>query len=554
MTKGKILFSGDYGALSATGDAEGTVRSRATYWHPEPVGPVTRLSLRFEREDVYDLNEGESRILFTQNVVDEFGNVTSRLTSGGTLTSDAIQTTTTYASPISGSEVYDKPKETYSDYCDPVTGNWKRFVHKQFIYDAKTLGQVDQGNVTKVTSFDGASGSVFSEMTYDSYGNILVVKDERGFPITTVYDAYHLYPAKETNALGHEMLTEMDYRWGKPKKKTDPNLAATEYEYDEAGRIKCVAQPGDSIQNCTNPTSTAATERYEYHFAPQVDPPDAELSWVKVERREPNQSSGYLPTTTFIDALGRHRYSETLRQVDGQSQTIIVGDTEYDAGGRVVEQYDPYPAPQGEGARNNGVNIFDYHLNGSAYIDPLNRPHTVTKTDGEVVETLYDRGKMTSFDELGNKAVTIVDRYDRVIRSEVYNGPSTLYSWATTTYDGGGRVLSTTLNGNQNTKVSHTYDWLGRKTQTVDPDSGTWKYAYDATGNLIFQDDPKTGQHIEFCYDALGRVTKKSYFDDNDTQQGTCQGSSNIQYIYDAFEAAPTGNKGRGRLTPMPVS
>ena len=97
-----------------------------------------------------------------------------------------------------------------------------------------------------------------------------------------------------------------DYRWGLPQDIEDANGAYTSYAYDTAGRLVCVAQPGDSVEGCTDPGSTAASERYTYFYAP--DPPPgqpAELSWVEVERREPNRSSGYLPMIRYIDALGR---------------------------------------------------------------------------------------------------------------------------------------------------------------------------------------------------------------------------------------------------------
>jgi YD repeat-containing protein len=53
-----------------------------------------------------------------------------------------------------------------------------------------------------------------------------------------------------------------------------------------------------------------------------------------------------------------------------------------------------------------------------------------------------------------------------------------------------------------------TYDILGRKISTVDPDMGTWTYKYNAFGEMIRQTDAK-GQVIDYEYDAIGRLTKK---------------------------------------------
>lgn len=59
------------------------------------------------------------------------------------------------------------------------------------------------------------------------------------------------------------------------------------------------------------------------------------------------------------------------------------------------------------------------------------------------------------------------------------------------------------------TRVTTQYDSLGRKTRVVDPDSGTWEYGYDHVGNLVYQNDPKTGQSMRYAYDALDRMTAK---------------------------------------------
>src|SRR5262249_25042116 len=66
-----------------------------------------------------------------------------------------------------------------------------------------------------------------------------------------------------------------------------------------------------------------------------------------------------------------------------------------------------------------------------------------------------------------------------------------------------GRVVATAQNGV--TLRTFTYDSLGRKTRMDDADSGTWRYGYDGVGNLVWQDDPRPGQHFETCYDAGDR-------------------------------------------------
>ena len=56
--------------------------------------------------------------------------------------------------------------------------------------------------------------------------------------------------------------------------------------------------------------------------------------------------------------------------------------------------------------------------------------------------------------------------------------------------------------------VSSTYDTLGRKTSSSDPDLGTWSYVYDGFGELAKQTDA-LGQVTTLVYDALGRVVER---------------------------------------------
>ena len=62
---------------------------------------------------------------------------------------------------------------------------------------------------------------------------------------------------------------------------------------------------------------------------------------------------------------------------------------------------------------------------------------------------------------------------------------------------------------NYATRVAYTYDTLGRRVSVAEPHSGVWRYGYDLAGNLRYQDDPQGGQHLQICYDRLGRVVRE---------------------------------------------
>jgi len=78
------------------------------------------------------------------------------------------------------------------------------------------------------------------------------------------------------------------------------------------------------------------------------------------------------------------------------------------------------------------------------------------------------------------------------------------------------------------------YDTLGRRISMIDPDLGDLSYTYDENGNLKTQTDAKN-QVITFDYDALNRVTSKTY----------ATGDPTVTYTYDNTGA---GANGIGRL------
>src|SRR6185295_19772988 len=62
-----------------------------------------------------------------------------------------------------------------------------------------------------------------------------------------------------------------------------------------------------------------------------------------------------------------------------------------------------------------------------------------------------------------------------------------------------------------------------------------------------WQDDPKPGQHVQFCYDAVDRLTKKYVFTNVDFPQAfaTCGFDATVEYEYDS----PTDPYGIGQLS-----
>jgi RHS repeat-associated protein len=136
-----------------------------------------------------------------------------------------------------------------------------------------------------------------------------------------------------------------------------------------------------------------------------------------------------------------------------------------------------------------------------------------------------------------------LDALKRKVAQRTYKGNAAVaFSTRVWVYDPGNRgVVLQQDNGDYRTNVTTTYDALGRRTSITHPDSGTWQYDYDASGNVVFQNDPQSGRHLEIEYDRLGRVTRRLLFSGSDAK-GAGTPTVLATYTYD------TATFGRGRL------
>ena len=115
-------------------------------------------------------------------------------------------------------------------------------------------------------------------------------------------------------------------------------------------------------------------------------------------------------------------------------------------------------------------------------------------------------------------------------------------------YDAGGRLQK--MVGPTGAATVNTYDDLGNKIGSLDPDLGLWHYEYDPFGRVVRQVDAK-GQVATLEYDLAGRLTRRSTKDVSTVwiydaaAHGLGKSSSIINsngyredYYYDAFGRA----------------
>jgi RHS repeat-associated protein len=425
----------------------------------------------------------------------------------------------------------------------------------------------------------------------------VALTDGRGFTTSWIFgpDSLDLYPETEkrptTAGAVHVTAYEYDIALGVITRITqNPTESGTDEvtvrSYDGLGRLLCEALPGDA---CVGPQFDQATRRFQYFFGDPEDPDfEEQLSHVTVEERRCATEVCRSGTTTsefsrarvYVDALGRTRATVRDRTVAGALSRVAEGHVRFDNGGRVAERYSTYllasspvpawPTPAGLEESPGGTppsTKFSYVLNAACDgapaqtdIDPLGRPCEIRRPNGETTTYTYSGTRTVALgpDNLHTE-LTTNDRGQLFRKEEVSASPADPNEPSITTtffYDGMGRLRRQRVNGF--TMKTLTLDVYGRPVTVVDADSGTWTYAYDEAGNLIYADDPTTGQHAESCYDALNRLTQRLLVTGTDsyvTACGTPTGGTitpESTYAYDQQDTSATPkNFGLGELSSV---
>ncbi len=497
------------------------IRFESNGWGEAPIGSGssqrTKLWLSSNTRENYDGLGFQNRLSATtvNHQVDSFGNVTLTESYGTGIGSHVVAAT--QFATATGDKPRDKPisVQVWDDDGDRLytAGVDRLLEEKRFFYDFQGHGQLIKGNLTKVeTWLDTESRWLATTSVHDAYGNITKVTDAEGRDTHTSYNAdgqaAYLYPTSTTNELGHVTTRTFDYRHGKPLSVTGPNGSSTtvHYGYDRHGRIVIEIHPGDTFQS--------STVLYTYDFT-HAEPNGTNpwpLSTTGISQKQ--DATTRRTATTYIDALGRPRHSVSQRVVAGSSTAVRSNEVVYDAGGNIARRYLPYPNAGTAG----GFTAYDHHLNlNPSIVDPLGRVGATTQPDGTTTTmALYQGHRTLLIDAAEESSIVLRDGMEREVRREIYQKPGgtgtpVLYSTSESEYDGLGRVLAVYQNREQADLPLKTmeYDSLGRKVEMHDRDSGTWTYGYDDVGNLLWQEDPKPNQYMQFCYDDLDRITHK---------------------------------------------
>lgn len=436
-----------------------------------------------------------------------------------------------------------------SEYDYDSRGNLTQ--HREWL-NASPLGGAPDTITRSTVQYTGSAGTA---------GQPTSVIDARNNTTTLSYketdaptcDTYGLYPCKITRPL--DLITRRTYRveFGTVVAETDPNGATVKYQYDRFGRLTHWFRP---LQFDQDPSTILAWRKLTYVLGSPGSGGGAPTpSHIDTEIREPNHATNFRKEVRFFDGLGRALETKAERIVDGLAKTIVRDGVGFDAAGRADRRYVPYVAAASltqyeapTGAKTTSV------------FDKLDRVTQVTKPDDNQVVTIYDpagttemrdenyiacNGSPGSVDHAscpGKRTIEQRDALGRLVNIKVYKGQATLDNETVNEYDAADRLSITQIGADTNTKVTFTYDSLGRRIRLIDKDSGTWRYGYDHADNLVFQDDPNQNQHLETCFDPLNRPFWKVSFS-NDTYSGNSCANGLFRTVF-GYDTCP-GGKGR---------
>ena len=369
-----------------------------------------------------------------------------------------------------------------------------------------------RGNITGITQHfmvaGSSTGSISNYSQYDIAGNVVKKIDARGSAVTLIYtdcfgapngeaqtstDPTELGSTTKTfafvtevrNALNQSTFAQFDFYLGQPVDGKDVNgVVASGYFNDSLDRPTEVRRAvGTSLEN---------RSVFSYDDTNRVNTTTAD--------RDTN-NDGILVTKLLYDQMGRT--IETRRYEGGTN--YIATQTQYDALGRAYKTSNPFRPWQSETA-----------VWTTQAFDAQGRVISVTTPDNAAVTTSHSGNSITVSDQTGKQRKSVTDALGRLI--EVYEAPNDTvnYNFLTTyAYDTLDNLTGVTQGAQTRSFV---YDSLNRLTSTINPESGTTTYQYDANGNVLVKTDArkdpnnvnkKVSAHAE--YDVLNRVTRRWY-------------------------------------------
>ena len=338
----------------------------------------------------------------------------------------------------------------------------------EFIYNGFLITQ-------KKTKGNGTPFDV-EDYEYDTFGNItkktVTPYNTTSREILFEYDTTGRFLEKSTDVEGLETAFTYNPNNGNLMSETNPYQQTTNYDYDSWNRLVLVT---DYLGN------------------------DVTTSYVE-------SANVYTITETGDDGSGSIAVYDALKRLIKVQEKNVMGqwvsvNYQYDKFDRVWKESEPFLS--GSSPSQWSETTYDFY----------GRPITQALYNGKTINISYS-GLTTTVND-GTKTVTTIKNALGNITSVTDPGGTINYS-----YYGNGNLKNADYNG---VIVTTEQDGWGRKTKTIDPSAGEYKYDYNGFGEIISELSPK-GETI-FTYSSTGKILTKKVVGDNTDMY--------IEYSYD---------------------
>lgn len=536
---------------SVTGYTSYNIKSGGTEWpDSEMVRPTTVKS----RELYYTSSGTSTRTRLVTTAYHTTYGVPATVTDSGDLavTTDATCVDISYGVNTSA-WIIDKPWDvkTFDGICgSTLVGRTVTY------YDGAntTPGTAPtKGNVTRVVSYIDASNTTETQMSYDNHGRVTrtdqSLNTSAGTTVpasptstdgwATTRIAYN--PASgpgsptridTTNDLGQVSSVSPDGtrglpEWDRKAENSSPPTGSyqTSYAYDPLGRLTAV-----TLESASNPS---------YKFAYTDWNTTGEIAHVVTSVLTDDAGAGtYVNSADYFDGLGRIREHQVQAPAEFAISNAkrIITSTRYDNVGRVAATTAPIHSvhevgntmynPDGTTTPSETRFVYDElgrTVSSGLYAINALKFATTTTYYGDHTSTITPKNSTSDY----GKVTAYTDIFGNVTElQEVL--PSSVVHTVDYGYDPLHRLTSvaTKASSTANTTTATTiYDWLGRITDTSDPDAGATSNTYDRASRLLVSATAGL-RTVTSTYDSLGRPKTR-------TSAVTGAGASSNAWTYD---------------------
>ncbi|RLJ60744.1 RHS repeat-associated protein [Litoreibacter meonggei] len=465
--------------------------------------------------------------------------------------SDDRTTTYIYGQNLAKYFVSKPTQEIVVAHDGPTSVGSKLLSSKRYYYDVRSLGDLSlRGNLTQVQALDNTTNQFVARATYtyDTFGNKITEKNGRNYGNSFSYDsAKNLFPVTMINAKGHTTTTVWDTVCLAPSQVTDLNSLVTATTFDDHCRPLRIDLPRNHYQ--------------EFFYRNFGDP-----AAQHVEMRTPSASlasnSDMYFERSYFDGLGQVYKSTKSGSIKAQSGMIVTL-RGYDMRGNVAFASNPMTWAEADQLSGNPQS----RDRRSFRYDSSDRLVQVDHPDQADEKATYS---MRSF-ATPNGGSTLHFAKTSEDENCFDNDPDTVCGKVIDITDASGRVVGKILNDGLGTDVdfpagervtAYHFDPLDRLVGVVDPRGATWSYTYNSLGNRVISDDPDLGlwtleyddadnltrqtdaknQVITFSYDVLNRVSSKRVY----TAAGVLESTT-----ISKFDKVRSGSSNKGQLTDI---